>query len=387
MKEFESQLNKMKETAKLSDKERAFHRAEILKFMELKASSRHKRVPSPFYPFYFWSFFRSHMALSALAVVLVAVTSISAAAQGTLPGDYLYAWELRITEPMQEFFAVTSEQQAKFAVKLVNKRLREFSAVSLQKKLDPETTKDIHGRLAAQIADAHEEIQGLVEESDISGAAGAANDLEAVLSAHEVILEKVAEKNPDAAALSGDIDAGRETTQALITGIVETAGAGVASAPAEISMFKVQSEPETKPEETKPDADIREKELNQSLEDQREKTARLTEELSLKRSGFTETLQENLDIVSTEEIEAELSLARDFIGSAEKEITAGNMKSALELYGQAYQILSKLEYLIEADQNLKAPAPEEPLREPDAAQNSTEEPAPPETKLIEALPQ
>ncbi len=334
--EIKFKLKSIREGIKLTGDEKLFYRSEIEKFITREnirvQTENGGRYFSPFF-----GFLRAHTAFTALAGILVFSVSVASAAEKSLPGEYLYPVKTKITEPMQKILSVGSEQKADLAVKFVNKRLKEFGTISVKKEASPELKKEIQTELSSQIKEAKKEIQKLTEENDTSEAAGAANELQSILSAHSIVLEKISADNSENPEISAEIGAEIANTQKIIDDIEEM----------------VESSPETP-------------EFEKSLEKREKETARMLKKLSAQKTKTIQTMildepseKEREEIIGEEEIETELSKISEILEDAKEESSRGKKKKAFKLYNQADQELGQLNYLIETEKDFKREAEED----------------------------
>ena len=218
-----SQFKKMKEGIKLSGQEKDFHRGEILKFINEKPSPYvDKAIRSPFY---FGLFFRKHLVITSLAVMLVFSTSLGVSSANSLPNNSLYSIKTKILEPISIFLTTTHKAKAKLKVALVEKRMQEFSQVTISKNLNPEDKVAFVSQLSSQIKDAQKGISQLVEEEDLSGATEVTNNLQSILSAQNTVLDTIDVKNPaenDTSEIASVISGSIETTTEIEDNITET---------------------------------------------------------------------------------------------------------------------------------------------------------------------
>ncbi len=181
---------------KLTEIEKSFHRAEILKFIE-----REKPVnKNPASPFYTRIFLKNHFALATSALVVFLITGMSVSAESALPDShFFYRIKTKITEPALLFFAPTDKIKADIKVSLVEKRLNELSRLALApKKFKQENKVVFSNQFSIQVKSAQKAISELTSENENPAyALKKANDLQSILSGENAILKGVSEKKDD----------------------------------------------------------------------------------------------------------------------------------------------------------------------------------------------
>lgn len=315
-----SKFKKARDNAKLSNEEMDFHRSEIIKFIEKKpGTQKHIRIPSPFH-----FMFSKHLLTSSLAIVLLLGSGITISAETSLPNDYLYSLKTKVTEPILVFLTPTTKGKTDLRVALVNKRLQEFSRVSLNKEtLQPEEKAEFIVQLSYQIRYAHNSISQLAEDQNSSDALQETNDLQSILLAQDTILEKMKDANStdnETEDIASTIDASIKATADLSDDITE---------------------------------DLRSSndgtELDKALSDQKEEIASSIENIEKEKGEASEDNGELVDIVDKTLIDSKLAKIKIILDDADKKIVDGDKYGALELYNQVDQKLGELELLIETD--------------------------------------
>lgn len=131
--------------------------------------------------------------MPALALLLIFLTGFgaSAAAQGALPGDTLYPVKVGVNEEVRSWFALSTESKAKFDAALAARRLEEAEKLAIRGELTDDTRAAIAERFQFHSGRAEDRVRRLQEESRFDAALDANGLLEAVLRAHEPILDKL----------------------------------------------------------------------------------------------------------------------------------------------------------------------------------------------------
>lgn len=317
-----SKFNKIRNKVKLSNEEIDFHRSEIIKFMEIKpATQKQIRILSPFH-----FMFSKHLIASSLAIVLLLSSGVTISAETSLPNDYLYSLKTKVTEPILVFLTPTAKGKTDLRVALVNKRLQEFSRVSINNEtLNPEDKAEFIVQLSSQVKDAHDSISRLDQDKNSSEALQETNDLQSILLAQDTILEKIGSASSTDNAIediASNIDASIRTTANLSDDVTKNLRA---------------SNNET--------------ELDKALFDLKEEIASSIENIEREKTDALEDNNELVDMVDETLINSKLAKIKIILGDADKKIVDGDKYGALELYNQTDQKLGELELLIETDNN------------------------------------
>ena len=318
-----SQFKKVKESVNLSTTEKSFHRGKILEFIgQVSPRSRYVTL-SP----YFSLFLRRHLVVASLVFVFILSSGVTLGAENSLPNELLYQVKTNFTEPVLFFLAPTSVQKTKLGIAFVNRRLEELSQVILlTEKPSKEERVAILAKFSSQVESAQAGILGLIQEEDIPSAIEAVNDLQAILSAHDLILKKInvaqSQKGNNLDELSVDLNKSIGATSGIANSLVE-----------KVSSFKDQSK------------------LDQVISRQEQKTTDSLEEIKEKIEDISQT-EGALDQEDEFYVETEISKISGILETAQVKKEEGNKKEALVLYNQADQLLSTVDSLIQADKNL-----------------------------------
>ena len=149
----------------LSDAERVALRASLL--AKMRESVAQRPVPSPWSQFFFSK--RVQAALLSALIIIGYGSSITLAAEGSLPGDILYPIKTRVTEPVARLITVTSPAaEAKFETRLLEKRLEEAESLETDKKLDPELTQEVRKVIREQSIKAKKKIKDVESDDEVS---------------------------------------------------------------------------------------------------------------------------------------------------------------------------------------------------------------------------
>lgn len=325
----ESKLKTLGEKVILSQAERDFHKKELLKFMK-KGAPEAEPVLSPFQ----FIFPRTKMLVAGFAFLLFFSTGLVSSAKSALPNQYLYVFRIKVVEPTQVFLAWGTKDRSATRIALIQDRLEDWSKVTLQDKVTPEAEALFSDAFSTNIKEVQDEIQKLAEEDSVSEALSTANDLQSVLAAHTVVLEKVQEsgkEEPELAQmmlevssqnnLSSNLSEGLDTTNKIIENLTE------------------------KLETSEDDSELEEALLGQKNEAAKslEEVANLEAEVKIKKNLSPE--DEKYVNEKTEEI-------KGILKDAEDKINSGNKTEALTIYNRADQKIGELKTLLQSKENL-----------------------------------
>jgi len=118
MKELEKQFKEFASSIKLTANEQDTIKARLLSHVFAR-SSMHTSKVSPFSSMWF------RLVPSALMLIFFVGGGVSFAARDTLPGDMLYPFKIGVTEKVQGLLLVSTKEQAKFEIILVERRTEE----------------------------------------------------------------------------------------------------------------------------------------------------------------------------------------------------------------------------------------------------------------------
>ncbi len=321
-------FKKLQDKIKLSKNEKNFHREKILKFMNdqdlVQSPYFREQVPSSFQ---FIFFIKKHFIITSLVIVCFLSTTIAVSADHAIPNDYLYQVRVKIVEPTKILLAPTAEKKNDLRVKFVNKALKDFSQVSEKEEINEPDKKALIDSVSSNIQDINIEIANEKEEVNTSNSLKIANDLKSVLSAHNIVLDKMNESNSENITedLSAKINEGLGQTEETISQLTET----------------IQNSSDL----TK---------LDQTIIDQKEEinTSLNNIENNKKNPPSKNNSEENNILNIQNEIDTKLSEIDLMTKEGDIKLEEGNKKEAVDIYNQVDQKVGELESLIESSQNL-----------------------------------
>jgi hypothetical protein len=140
-----------------TEEEKSLMLARIMDYAGIKAMPA---VPSPYVKS--WTtvmsqvnFARDRMkqVVMALILAMVVLGGTVFAAEGALPGDFLYPVKVKVVEPMGDILALDLVTKMKWEAEKVGRRLIEAEQLSDEGKLDSLTKEEIKNNIAAHVAE------------------------------------------------------------------------------------------------------------------------------------------------------------------------------------------------------------------------------------------
>jgi len=146
-----------------------------------------------------WSFvkvlhnFRFQYTSLAFAIILIAGSGISAAAEGTVPGDLLYVVKTDVNENVKGWLAISHESKVSLEAQFAETRLKEVEKLAVENKLSPEVKADLESKFKTHADNFKAGVKVLESQGKLDAAAGASSKFESSLNAHENVLLTVGE--------------------------------------------------------------------------------------------------------------------------------------------------------------------------------------------------
>ena len=183
-------LKKEAQSIRLSQTERTAMYARIEEKMRI--STRPARPVKSTYMWYSWRM----VGTFAVLVVVVLGTGTTYAAEGSLPGNPLYAIKVGITEPIKEALALSNEAKIKFHTKVAEVRLEEAETLASEGRLGSEARATIAANLEEHLGQI-ETIAKEIEKVDPEEALEVETHLDSSLSAHSEVLTHIGDNSED----------------------------------------------------------------------------------------------------------------------------------------------------------------------------------------------
>lgn len=195
---FEQEIGRALQEVRLEKNEQRQMRQAIIRHMRLSAppytQTYTKRTPSPLS---FGVFTMRVMTMAVICLVVVGGGGVSYVAAGALPGDMLYPVKIKINEPVALALTTSPAEKATLAVLFTNRRLEEAGALAAEGKLSSELQKTVTAQLETQVTAVNTHLALLSTSEDREVSEEISDEFEAVLSAHEVVLARIAGTVPE----------------------------------------------------------------------------------------------------------------------------------------------------------------------------------------------
>lgn len=133
----------------------------------------------------FRPFLRSLPAV--LTIIVIIMGTVSAAANSSIPGDFLYDWKLKVNEPIKLTLAFNDQARAQYSVDLVNERLNEITNLSVSPAIPLNLSDLARRQLEVQVKKA-EDVINVLGDKDSQAAFDTTVRLHAVLAANQKVL-------------------------------------------------------------------------------------------------------------------------------------------------------------------------------------------------------
>lgn len=141
-------------------------------------------------PAFFFTRLTNNLQFMPIILILALLVggSVSYAAEGSLPGEALYAVKTNINESVRTIVAFSDEARASLEVSLASERLEEAEELAVTGKLDAETRAKVEKNFETHARGARERLTKLGEEKKFDAAMNVETKLDATLLVHEEIL-------------------------------------------------------------------------------------------------------------------------------------------------------------------------------------------------------
>lgn len=135
-------------------------------------------------------------ALGIITSTLIISGGVSAFAQGTLPGDFLYGVKTGINEKLQVAFAVTPQSKASVEAILATRRLEEVEGLALRGKLNSILELKINEAFNTHVRELDSHIAELESRSEFGEIAKVGVSFQTKIAVHAAVLKDI-EVNSD----------------------------------------------------------------------------------------------------------------------------------------------------------------------------------------------
>ncbi len=184
----------------LSPTEKAALHANLMRAMGASApAATPARIASPYF------FFTPQLMGSFAAVLLVVLLGGTAyAAQGTVPGDALYAIKTKVNEPIAGALAFSTEDKIKFHAEIAQVRLEEAEVLASQNRLDTAAAQTIESSIEAHLSQRAVLALALEEEKPDASSASATRFNSSIAAHSDVLAQLGAESSSSTTKQNSD---------------------------------------------------------------------------------------------------------------------------------------------------------------------------------------
>ncbi len=134
-----------------------------------------------------FGFFRPAYGV-ALLLVFILGGGVSFAAEGALPGNFLYPIKVEINEKVAGIFTIGNLKKAERESELIDKRLQEVKILASQGELSDEKIKIVEDQISTHAKNSKNHIVALEDEKNFEGALQVQAKLESSLTVNEKII-------------------------------------------------------------------------------------------------------------------------------------------------------------------------------------------------------
>lgn len=135
--------------------------------------------------------FGFRMAVSGLVLLVAVGTTLTVAAESSIPGDTLYPVKIAVVEPIVGALQLTPQADVSWATRKTRRRLQEVVEMQDRKVDDPEALSHALLSIEDAVRDASAAADDVSAEDGGEIALDAHGELESVLDAHEVVLTEL----------------------------------------------------------------------------------------------------------------------------------------------------------------------------------------------------
>lgn len=317
---------------------------------------------SPYFIFSY-QFLHTRVLAGALAVVLVfGGAGTTAAAQGALPGDWLYPVKVSVNEAVEVALATTPKARAEVSAKLAERRVEEAEALAARGELNAEVGSKLAADFEEHADTAHKSAEAVAVE-DPAAAETLRTKLSSSLAAHGAILATLTVGGGSENQQGAEMVAAKVIARADTGATANMRSAKVA--PQAMTMSLMVAEDATSTGTTTDEASttvslegdmIESTSTSAGVAADYEKAQALAERTQLAlestRERFEDLKGEYMDVVVAK-VSGELVEIENVMEEASTTLADGDAAFAAELYTEALQRATKLEVLLKVEAKLK----------------------------------
>ncbi|OHA46700.1 MAG: hypothetical protein A3A80_02465 [Candidatus Terrybacteria bacterium RIFCSPLOWO2_01_FULL_44_24] len=141
----------------------------------------------------------------SIILILTGSTSLSFAAENSLPGEILYPVKVNIIEEVRSALASSTETKAKWESERMAVRLEEAEALANNGQLTPKLRAEIEYNFEKHAQRVDEHVAKLEDEGNVRAVAQVSSNLEVSLEVHQAILENLADQESAAEEIDNGV--------------------------------------------------------------------------------------------------------------------------------------------------------------------------------------
>ena len=186
----------------MSAQEKADIRAVLVSHIDSNPLLNQKEGNSVRSPYNIFSTFNSfilkpqYSMLTALFIAVLIGGGTSFAAEGTLPGDFLYPVKVNINENIQEITALSDVAKVNVQTNLATRRLEEAEKLAVSGNLTPSVSSELKTNFEKHVIASKKSISKIEKEGDLSTAALVSSDFQVALEAHSRVINEIPDNSP-----------------------------------------------------------------------------------------------------------------------------------------------------------------------------------------------
>jgi len=181
------------EGIKLSDSSRSRMEEELLahaRFHSVRVGDDSRSIVQVPQRTLLFTLFKQTKSMTAviIAIMLIAGGGTTFAAEGAVPGDFLYTIKTEVNENVKSAFAISSEAEARLQARLVEERLEEAEELAVRGELTAEASADLSARIQTHTNQAEEQSEKEEAKGDYESSATVRASLEGSFRAYADVL-------------------------------------------------------------------------------------------------------------------------------------------------------------------------------------------------------
>ncbi|OGM97677.1 MAG: hypothetical protein A2735_03705 [Candidatus Yanofskybacteria bacterium RIFCSPHIGHO2_01_FULL_41_21] len=258
-----------------------------------------------------------------LIIALLVGGGTSFAAESALTGDVLYPVKVSVNEEVRGWFAVSSEAQAKWDARRVERRLEEAEKLAAEGRLNAEMRAQIESRLDGHSKAFEDQTKKIETEQNTNASLEINSDFEASLKAHEQVLSRIA-------AEKGNIRAEVESLLLEVRALLNTTVKARSNAEVKVSV-----------------------EANGEFRSAAEGKLKAAENKISEARNFIEQMKSSVSASVSAQAEARLEVAESVVARGKAEIEAQTYGEAFASFQEAIRIAQEAKLLVDMNEKIE----------------------------------